>query len=84
MCRKCGMENALLTDKKCWNCGLAIGEMPESSGSESGLSVTIVPHPKGFLMRLEHDGACMTLNRDEAFDLYEKLSEKIGLMPAKL
>jgi len=55
-----------------------------STGSGSGLSVTIVEHPKGFLMRLEHGGACMTLNRDEAFDLHEKLSAQLGSMPVKL
>jgi len=54
------------------------------AGSASGLTVTIVEHPKGFLMRIEHDGASMTLARDEAFDLYDKLSEKLGGMPVKL
>lgn len=53
-------------------------------GSPSGLTVTIVEHPKGFLMRLEHDGASMTLDRAEAFDLHEKLSAKLGGMPVKL
>lgn len=53
-------------------------------GSASGLTVTIVEHPKGFLMRLEHDGASMTLDRAEAFDLHEKLSAKLGAMPVKL
>lgn len=61
---------------------------PESSltapaGSESGLSVTIVEHPNGFLMRLEHDGATMTLDRAEAFDLNEKLSAKLGAISVK-
>ena len=54
------------------------------AGSASGLTVTIVEHPKGFLMRLEHDGACMTLDRAKAFDLHEKLSAKLGGMPVKL
>ncbi len=53
-------------------------------GSASGLTVTIVEHPKGFLMCLEHDGASMTLDRAEAFDLHEKLSAKLGGMPVKL
>lgn len=56
----------------------------EAHGSEHGLTVTIVEHPKGFLMRLEHDGASMTLDRAEAFDLHEKLSAKLGGMPVKL
>jgi len=58
--------------------------LAQASGSVSGLTVTIVEHPKGFLMRLEHDGASMTLDRDEAFDLHEKLSAKLGGMPIKL
>lgn len=52
-------------------------------GYASGLTVTIVEHPKGFLMRLEHEGASMTLDRAEAFDLHEKLSLKLGAMPVK-
>lgn len=58
--------------------------LPPATGSESGLNVTIVEHPRGFLMRLEHDGASMTLDRAEAFDLHEKLSAKLGGMPVKL
>ena len=52
--------------------------------SASGLTVIVVEHPKGVLMRLEHDGAAMTLDRAEAFDLHEKLSAKLGEMPFKL
>lgn len=55
-------------------------ETPQA-GSASGVNVTIVEHPKCFLMRLEHDGKSMTLDRAEAFDLYEKLSAKLGGMP---
>jgi len=60
------------------------GSCAPAHGSASGLTVTIVEHPKGFLMRLEHDGASMTLDRAESFDLYEKLSAKLGEMPVKL
>ena len=50
----------------------------------SGLRVTILEHPRGFLMHIQHDGASMTLNQDEALDLYEKLNSRLGEMPAKL
>jgi len=55
-----------------------------AAGSTAGFVVTILEHPAGFLMRLEHDGASMTLDRAEAFDLHEKLSSKLGAMPVKL
>lgn len=58
--------------------------LPPARGSASGLVVAIVEHPKGFLLRLEHEGAAMTLDREEAIDLYEKLSAKLGGMPVKL
>lgn len=47
------------------------------------LQVTVVEHPKGFLMRIEHDGAAMTIDRDEALELYEKLRAKLGEMPVE-
>jgi hypothetical protein len=59
-------------------------KLTDTSASASGLTVTVIEHPAGFLLRLEHDEASMTLNRDEAFDLHEKLSAKLGGMPVKL
>jgi hypothetical protein len=47
-------------------------------------TVTIVEHARGFLMRIEHDGASMVLDRAEAFDLHEQLNAKLGGMPVKL
>ena len=43
-----------------------------------GISVTVVEYPNGFLLRIEHDVASITLDRDEAFDLYEKMCTKLG------
>ena len=42
------------------------------------LKMAITECPEGFLMRLEHDGAAMTLNHAEAVALYEKLKEWMG------
>lgn len=53
-------------------------------GSASGLTVTIVEHPRGFLMRIEHDGASMVLDRAQALDLHEKLNANLGGMPVKI
>jgi hypothetical protein len=62
-----------------------MSDQPEIHGTAAAeLTVTIVEHPAGFLMRLEHDGSAMTLDRAEAFDLHEKLSAKLGEMPVKL
>ena len=74
-----------MTPPKTFDCNeSAPASFAGAHGSAAGLTVTIVEHPKGFLMRLEHDGASMTLDRAEAFDLYEKLSAKLGAMPVKL
>lgn len=54
------------------------------SCSPSGLSVAVLKHPKGFLMRIEQDGASLTLDRSEALDLYEKLRARLGEMPVKI
>ena len=49
-----------------------------------GITIYIVEHPKGFLMRIEHDGASMVIDREEAFELYEGLAAKLGELPVKL
>mgnify|MGYP007070559462 CR=1 FL=1 len=67
------MENAMPSDVKCWWCGQALDHSLHRL-----VTVTIVEHPRGFLMRLEHDGSSMTLDRAEAFDLHKKLSTKLG------
>jgi hypothetical protein len=66
------------------NPGVGSKRPSSAHGSAIGLTVTIVEHPNCFLMRLEHDGASMTLDRAEALDLREKLSAKLGAMPVKL
>lgn len=48
------------------------------------MTIEILEHPKGFLMRIEHDGAAMTIDRDEACELYEKLRARLGEMPVEL
>lgn len=68
---------------------------PPSGGAPTGadaappwndltLTITVVEHPRGFLMRIEHDGAAMTLSRVEAMELFEKLNANLGKMPVKL
>ncbi len=55
------------------------------SGNKSEeMTVVVIEHPKGSLMRIEHDGSAMTLDRSEAFDLYEKLHANLGKMPVKI
>lgn len=48
------------------------------------LSVTVVAHPRGFLIRIEHDGAAMTLDQAEALYLRELISAKLGGMPVAI
>ena len=62
----------------------AMAAFSPATGSASGLNVTIVEHPKGFLMRIEHDGASMVLDLAEAFDLHDKLNAKLGGMPVTI
>jgi hypothetical protein len=62
--------------------GKLLAEAAQDSAPDA--AVTIVEHPKGFLLRLEHAGASMTLDRAEAFNLHEKLSAKLGGMPTQL
>jgi hypothetical protein len=48
------------------------------------ITIDIIEHPKGFLMRISHDGASMVLDREEAMELFNKLSAKLGSMPVKI
>jgi hypothetical protein len=72
-CPKCGYAH-----QPTLNCQ-APSELAQAPGAATGLTITIVEHPRGYLMRIEHDGAAMTLDRAEAFDLYEKLSAKLDI-----
>ena len=53
------------------------------SGSVSGLIVTLF-EPTGYLLRIEHEGGSITLDRAETWALYLELQNKIGAMPFKL
>ena len=55
-----------------------------SDGSASGLIVTLLEHPAGSLLRIEHEGGSITLDRAETWALYLELQNKIGAMPFKL
>jgi len=52
--------------------------MNEPTANASGLTVTVVKRHDGSLclVRIEHDGVCMTLDRDEALELREQLCAK--------
>ncbi len=48
------------------------------------ITVTLLPHPKGDLMRIEHDGGWITLDREEALELHDQLHAKLGEMAVTL
>lgn len=62
--------------------------LPVHSGAmplnEASPTVELYEHTKGCLMRIEHDGACMLLDRNQAFELHEKIGAKLGSMPFRL
>lgn len=48
------------------------------------LTVTVVQHPAGCLVRIAHDGGSLTLDRDEALQLHELLRQKLVEMPVNI
>jgi hypothetical protein len=51
--------------------------------SASGVTVHVVEHPRGALMRIGHDGGSIVLDRDEALELYALMQVHLGTMPSK-
>lgn len=49
----------------------------------SGVTVHVVEHPLGALMRIEHDGGSIVLDRDEALELHQLMQAHLGSMPSK-
>lgn len=47
----------------------------------SAVSVTVLDHPRGCLVCIDHDGQCLYLTAQEAQDLYEQLDDKLGQIP---
>ena len=50
-------------------------------GSASGVTVHVVEHPRGALMRIGHEGGSIVLDRDEAIELYQLMQAHLGTMP---
>jgi hypothetical protein len=48
------------------------------------ITVAVVDHPQGSLMRIEGPGWSIVLDRDEAFALLEKINDKLGEMGPKV
>jgi hypothetical protein len=48
------------------------------------VTVHVIDHPRGCIMRIGHDGGTIHLNRDEAMELYELLQRHLGEMPVQL
>jgi hypothetical protein len=48
------------------------------------MTVQVIDHPAGALMRIECDGGIITLDRDEAWQLFLELQAKLGQMPVKI
>jgi len=47
------------------------------------ITVEVVDHPQGALMRITGNGWSITLDRDEVFALLEKINDKLGTMGPK-
>ena len=80
-CPKCGgllAAGGTFTGKPC-ECSFAA-----PTGYASGLTVTVAQHPKGCIVRVEHEGAVIYLDADEAFELYHQLRGKLSEIPVKL
>jgi hypothetical protein len=48
------------------------------------VTVHVINHPRGCIMRIGHDGGVIHLDRHEAIALYEKLRQHLGEMPVTL
>ena len=48
------------------------------------VTVHVIDHPRGCLMRIGHDGGVIHLDWHEAIALYEKLRQHLGEMPVTL
>jgi hypothetical protein len=57
---------------------------PKDDAKQASVTVHVVDHPRGCIMRIGHDGGTIHLNRDEAMELYELLQCHLGEMPVKL
>ena len=57
---------------------------PKDDAKQASVTVHVIDHPRGCIMRIGHDGGTIHLNRDEAMELYELLQCHLGEMPVQL
>lgn len=58
MCKNCGMENALQTDKECWHCGKPL--FAEARGSDASAIDRISPKAGAWCVK-GHSAVCDNL-----------------------